>query len=528
MKTLQLFILVIVSTFSMAANPERQIEFNPAVDVPNSGRVYASSANIIDINNDNSPEIIFGDSKGKVHAIKSNGTVLWQHSTGLASIESKPVVADINLDGKMEVIVSSGSTFTPSATGSVTIINGQTGIRICQYTPPQFSSAIRGVYSSPAVANLDNDPELEIVFGDWGAKVMALNHDCSTLWSSQSPPAVIGGPLPTGYDETVAPFTVYVNDTVWSSPAIADINNDGQLDIIIGVDANEDDRGFTPNGGRLLVINGHNGTLQFAIDTDEVIWSSPVIADLDGDGKLDIIVGTGYCWQTSACAPSGNSHAVVNKIYAWNHLGENLTGWPHTLQNNYAIRNTSPAIGDIDRDGNLEVIVNTFLIGSGPPETGKIFAINHDGSLMWGSIPNVPVAPPNFTHFASTSASPIIADISGNGDYDIVVPSNWELVVYDKSGNQISRQSPDPVPDLTLVGGFPFISTPTIADLDNDNDYEIVAVSGNPTSNPKPATIHVWDLITSTSHFQPWLSFRNGVTNTGVYIEDLIYTNGFE
>ncbi|MFK8011369.1 MAG: FG-GAP-like repeat-containing protein [Marinicellaceae bacterium] len=523
---------IIVSSLFFAssgftANPERQAGFDPAINVPSSERNFASSPNVIDLNNDGIPEIIFGDSKGKIHAVSSNGSVLWQHTTGTAAIESRPAVADINSDGNLEVIVSAGSTRTPGSVGSVTVLNGQNGTQICKYTPPAFSGATRGVYPSPAIANLDDDAQLEFVFGDWGAKVTALNHDCTTLWSSQSPPGVTGVQLPPNYDETMPPFTAYVNDTVWSSPAIADMNNDGQLDVIIGVDSNIDNNGITIDGGRLLVINGNNGSVQFAVSTDEVIWSSPVIADLDNDGSLDVVVGTGYCWQNPACAPGGNPHSVTNRIYAWNNQGENLPGWPHTLENNYAVLNTSPAVGDIDGDGLLEVIVNTFLIGSGTPASGKVFAINHNGSLLWGAIPNVP-AGSGFTNFASGSATPLIADISGNGDYDVVVPSNWELIVYDKNGQQITRQSPDPVDDLTMVGGFPFIATPTMADLDNDGDYEIIGVSGNPTITPRPATIHVWDLVTPTSVFQPWLSFRNGVRNNGLYIEDFIFSAGFE
>jgi len=528
-KLIAILILPIITWPTLAATPEVQAGFSPPVDIPDSDRVLASSPNIANISGDEALEIIIGDSKGKVHAYNGDGTLLWQHSTGSAGIESKPVIADLNLDGLMEVIVSAGSTSTGGAVGSVSVLNGQNGSEICRYTPPQFAGAARGVYSSPAIANLDSDPELEITFGDWGAKVSVLNHDCSILWSSQSPPAVTGIQLPPGYDETMVPFTVYVNDTVWSSPAIADINNDGQLDVIIGVDSHVDDNGLTPDGGRLLVINGNNGTLQFAIDTDEVIWSSPVIADLDNDGNLDIIVGTGYCWQTASCAPAGNTHTVINKIYAWNNSGQNLNGWPHTLENTYAVRNNSPAIGDIDGDGFLEVIINTFKKDSGPPTDGKVFAINHDGTLLWAAIPNVAAGQTNHIHYSASAASPIIADITGNGEFDVVVPSNWELIVYDKNGVQISREDPNSGPDdLTLLGTFPFISTPTIADLDNDGDYEIIGASGNVAITPRPATLHVWDLTTSTSAFQPWLSFRNDVRNNGVYTKDLIYASGFE
>ena len=79
-----------------------------------------------------------------------------------------------------------------------------------------------------------------------------------------------------------------------------------------------------------------------------------------------------------------------------------------------------------------------------------------------------------------------------------------------------------------MVGTFPFIGSPAMYDLDGDGDYEIIGVSGNVNVTPRPATINVWDLVTPTDEFQPWLSFRNGSSNNGVYIEDYIFDHGFE
>ena len=62
-----------------------------------------------------------------------------------------------------------------------------------------------------------------------------------------------------------------------------------------------------------------------------------------------------------------------------------------------------------------------------------------------------------------------------------------------------------------------------------DGDYEIVAVTGTSTLGPpRPASIYAWDLSTSTEVYQPWTSFRNSVTNLGVYIIDFIFGNNFD
>lgn len=512
---------------SYAQNPPTQTGF--PVDIPNSNFVRAGSTTVIDITGDDQLEILVGDSQGKVYAYRSNGTELWRYNTGSAAIESKIAVADINSDGNKEIIISSGSTFTPSNIGKLTVLNNTGGL-ICTHTPPVFG-ATTGIYASPTIGNLDNDPELEIVFGDWGAKISVLNHDCSILWQSQSPPAVTGNQLPNDYDEGNVPYTVYVNDTIWSSASIADMNNDGQMDVIIGIDTHIDDNNLTIDGGRIAVINGNNGTVQFSVDTDEVIWSSPAIADLDNDGSLDIIVGTGYCWQSAPCAPPPNGvHPVINKLYAWDNTGQNLPGWPITLENGYAIYANSPAIADIDGDGFLEVVINAFKENTSPFE-GKVFAFEHTGALKWGTIPQVlaTLNPTSYVHYAANSASPIIADVNGDDELDIIVPSNWELIAYDKNGNQFTRVGEtQQAQELLFSGAYPATATPTIADIDSDGDYEIIMASGNAAFTPVPATIYVWDLVTSSSSPVPWGSFRNGANNTGSFIENLIFQSGFE
>jgi hypothetical protein len=513
----------------IAVVPEVQQGF--PVHINNSDRVFGSSPAIIDLNNDNIPEIIFGASTGKVHVYHGNGTEYWTTDTGNASIESKPAVADINNDGVLEIVVTSGRA-GQGTDGLLTILNGQTGNIICTYVPPIFSNSAKGIYGSVALANLDtSDPELEIAVGDWGATVNVLNHDCSILWRSRQSQDITGVPLEVGFDETL--HGAYVNDTVWSSPAIYDINQDGQLDIIIGVDSHVDDNNISPDGGRLLAINGLNGNLIFAVNTDEVIFSSPAVADIDNNGTMEIIVATGFCWQNPSCAPGGVTHNDGNQIYAFDSTGQNLAGWPYVLPNGYANLTNSPAIADIDNDGFLEVVINAFDSNSSPTPQydGRIFVIEHTGQLKWSAEPNVPAGQVNHTHYAANSASPIIADITGDNNFEIIIPSNWELVVFDNNGTQISREVPSNIDPnaFTLLGTFPFLSTPVVVDIDNDGDYEIVAVSGTSTIGPpRPASIYAWDLTKSTDRVQPWASFRNSIRNLGVYIIDFIFADGFE
>ncbi len=73
--------------------------------------------------------------------------------------------------------------------------------------------------------------------------------------------------------------------------------------------------------------------------TDAEISASPVVADLNGDGRLEIIIGS-----------------KDQKVYIWDVEGRLLPGWPKATGGSIA---ASPAVADLDGDGTLEVVVGS-------------------------------------------------------------------------------------------------------------------------------------------------------------------------
>ncbi len=65
-------------------------------------------------------------------------------------------------------------------------------------------------------------------------------------------------------------------DWVFSSPAVADIDNDGLTEVLIG-----------SYDYKIHCINSE-GTMKWTFETDEKIASSPTIADLDNDGLMEV------------------------------------------------------------------------------------------------------------------------------------------------------------------------------------------------------------------------------------------------
>ena len=102
-------------------------------------------------------------------AMSTAPVVKWSYVTGNPVESYGPCLADINGDGKLEVIFG-------SCDNKVYALNYD-GSLLWSYTTGEW------VYSSPAVADINNDGLLEVIIGSYDDKVYALNYDGSLLWS---------------------------------------------------------------------------------------------------------------------------------------------------------------------------------------------------------------------------------------------------------------------------------------------------------------------------------------------------------
>lgn len=276
----------------------------------------------------------------------------------------------------------------------------------------------------------------------------------------------------------------------WTSPAVADIDNNGSLEIIRV-------EGFTSNPR--LFVSKNDGTLlpnfPVRLQGDWGAFSSPSVQDLDGDGRLEIIVigfvsrnvyafradGSGFlspdgifavmdsnvlAFTTAAIADinmDGTLEIITacrGCLYVWNQKGELLPNWPVQIVG-YP---SSPAVGDVDPTYHgLEIVIHT---------TGdSIYVFHHDGTVFWKKSCRAGGT-------AGRMSSPTIGDMDGDDLLEVALIGRDKLHLWNYDGSYVRNPAGTPVESLFIPTMMTVTrSSPIIGDVDGDNECEIIFTS---------------------------------------------------
>ncbi|MDO7854396.1 FG-GAP-like repeat-containing protein [Hymenobacter convexus] len=289
----------------------------------------------------------------------SNYTQLNSNATSAtaAGAYSTPVAADLDKDGLLELLVGQGD--GTMIDYEQTTANGTFSTTGTLITFFAGGTVDVGLYAKPTVSDLDGDGRQEIIVGEETGKVFIYEQAASTGADAFKMGA--GSTLfnnPYGATTTGNP-----NTGSYARPTVGDLDSDGLIDIVVGsnngllnryeqlASTSNTTAGFTT----ATTIKLADGTT--ALDAGDV--SKPLITDYDGDGKLDMLVGTyaGSVQLYTQTAVNVYTFSFMRNISADGtsataiNMGNSGTNFSNN--NGYA----APAVTDYDGDGLLDLFV---------------------------------------------------------------------------------------------------------------------------------------------------------------------------
>ncbi len=359
----------------------------------------------------------------------------------------------------------------------------------------------------PSIADIDGDGLKEFVASTWDSlRLYAFDRN--------------GGMKPG--------FPVVAAES-FSAVAIDDIDGDGKKEMAFGT-----------NSGRFYVVRW-NGTDFFDGDANPATigvfktglgtfsYGSPAIADLDGDGKKEIVYGESsgllHAWRNNATempgfpVDLGHAHTISaspaigyldgpgdtqleivvpaadESLYVIEADGSRRPGFPIGLLASGSTKTPSPALADMNHDGFLDIVQAST--------DGRIYVFDRNGAPVAPWVGGVPYS---WLTTSASESSPVVADLNGDG---------WEDVVM--GGEDVTLTAISGL-DGTVLPGFPIVlaaevkGTPAVCDCDGDTRTEILLAGWD-------TDFYVWDydFPFSPGRDPSWPQFHHDAARTGLF-----------
>ncbi|MBW4616079.1 MAG: tandem-95 repeat protein [Desmonostoc vinosum HA7617-LM4] len=346
-------------------------------------------------------------------------------------------------------------------------------------TDPNFLSPVTnpfglsdvGTIATPTLADIDGDGDLDAFVG---------NRDGNTRFYRNTGTAT--APV---FSQQAGNFGL-TNVGGSASPTFADIDGDGDLDAFVG--ERFGNTRFYRNTGTATAPVFSQQAGNFGL-TDVGLNATPTLADIDGDGDLDAIVGNND-GNPVFYRNTGTATAPVFSQEAGN-FGLTDVGY-----------SAAPTFADIDGDGDLDAIVGNF--------DGNTVFYRNTGTVT------APVFSQEAGNFGLTdvgySAAPTFADIDGDGDLDAFVGNNDGNILFFENTPVVSNQPPVANDDTATTDE----DTPVnISVLANDSDADGDPLSISSFTNASNGTVTLNDNATPANTTDDFLVYTPNANFNG-------------
>jgi uncharacterized repeat protein (TIGR01451 family) len=435
---------VIGASYSTVILDGRNGNLIKRVDPPVAGARVWPGVVVADVNADGQLEIVTAHGSGYVRLLDRTGNVLWTRQPAGNELRGLSVY-DLDSDGRLEIVVTgalSSQTNTWVFEPDGALRNGW----------PQLSNAsgyAAGVYNAnAAIGDLNGDDKGELVVPSDVHYICAYDRDGNQIsansmyggkgWGKvgvwESPATELKG----WGDCSTTRAERYRTNFAHGASVIADVNGDAKVEVVAVGNVYDCAAGHPPgkyNG--VYVFNADRSRFNLGgfdwrdppVDTGAPLTEdygviennqpNPVVADLDGDGKREILYAS-Y---------DGRVHAFwLDKTEHYN--------WPYSVYTGGIYRFASePAVADLDNDGKAEVVFASWT-QKASNQAGKLHIVNHMGQKLH----EVDLPPAFSGDWNGALAAPTLADIDGDGELEVALnTAHSGLVAYDLPGTANAR-----------------------------------------------------------------------------------------
>jgi len=421
---------------------------------------YYSTPDFVDIDGDGDFDLFIGEYYGRIYFYRndgSNNAPVWTSvgyvtDSGGSTIDvgswSSPNLADIDGDGDLDLFIgeSGGRIYFYRNDGDS---SAPVWTSVGYVTDSASSTIDAGSYSSPDFVDIDSDGDFDLFIGESGGRIRVYNND---------------GDTGTPTWRLIVQYIGYIGAGSYSAPSVVDIDGDGDFDLFIG-DSNGSVCYYRNDGSNSAPVFNPAGSITDSSDTtiDVGSWSRPDFADIDGDGDLDLFIGE-YYGRIYFYRNDGDSSAPV-----WTSVGYITDSAGSTID---VGSRSAPDFADIDGDGDLDLFIGEYY--------GRIYFYRNDGDSsapVWTYVGRITNSSGSMIDVGSYS-TPDLVDIDSDGDFDLFIgESGGRFTFYRNEG---SVNSPvwssegyftDSSNSMIDVGSY---STPDFVDIDSDGDFDVI------------------------------------------------------